>query len=305
MYSLLVPLAAVFTGDSQHAGGGGSSTAPSPWARWEAFQAHPHILPAIGRASVEQIWFLKTLGKPAPRCSSRSWPQAHTWTGCGIGEALLQDPFQKVRGGGGCRCQVGSTSSSACSGMRFMETATGTTEDKPWQWHWIGYSISSWPQGSREANAFLHRKSKPPCLVLSSSIQNLPRCSSVKDRKAAFIVCHCLVYEYIKKVFSALLSQFCSQCFPCTSYKWAKKVTVKKLLKISLTGNIIVFIIENFSVICHLMTVYYAELRHVMRRLWDLAQTSDMFCFVLCASWCRCELAYSDFKWFDIYNYPE
>ncbi|KAM6127976.1 LOW QUALITY PROTEIN: sulfotransferase 6B1 [Pterocles gutturalis] len=37
-----MPLAAAFTGDSQHAGGGGSSTAPSLWARWAAFQTPPH-----------------------------------------------------------------------------------------------------------------------------------------------------------------------------------------------------------------------------------------------------------------------
>lgn len=238
MRSLLVPLAAVFTGDSQPAGGVGSSAAPSPWAQWEAFQVPPpkhtgrvlrakvnmlfprSVLLAIGRASVEQMRFLETLGKQAPRRSSRSWPQAHAGMGCCMGEALRQDPFQRVKGGEGCRCLVGNSSSSTCSGMYFTKPATGTTEDKPWQWHWIDDSISSLTQGSRERQT-LSSAEWAKLLAhsfLPSPIQILPRCFSVKDRKAPFIVCHWVFYEYIKKMLSAL-SQFCPPCFRHTSYK--------------------------------------------------------------------------------------
>ena len=56
------------------------------------------------------------------------------WSGMRYWERLwLQDPFQRVRGGEGCRWPVGNSSSSACSAMHFMGGATGTTKDKHWR----------------------------------------------------------------------------------------------------------------------------------------------------------------------------
>lgn len=145
MFSRLVQLAAGFTWDSlQEAGaapqlhqtgpvGSLPSTAPQGHGEGAVGQGEhsvPLLCPAAnGRAAVGQMGVMEAWGKLAPWHSFRNWPQAHAGMGCSLGEALLQDVFQKVRGGRDAGVW-GDSSSSTCSGTCFIDTATGTAEDR-------------------------------------------------------------------------------------------------------------------------------------------------------------------------------
>lgn len=182
--SLLVPLAAAFTGDSQHAGGWGSSAAPSPWPQREAFQVplqgrgegatgavntpFPRsVPPAVGGASTER--------GPWEAEESRQHKAAAGGHGAGRGGVLPQHswcPDSHVWGGFATRSfpkgLVGGSSSGillACTLWRQQQAQLG------W-WHCIDDSFILDPvQGGRDRHSSTAEWAK----LLAHSFLLLPR----------------------------------------------------------------------------------------------------------------------------------
>lgn len=152
--SLLVPPAAVFTGDFQHAEGS-SSAAPSLWAWWEDFQSTspqgyregaagqgehtvPSLCPAGNRQSIRGANVIPgNLGEAGTTAQLQELATGSHWNRIRYGGGIAARSLPKGQEWGECRSSVGNSSSSTCSGMHFIETAIGT-KDRCWQWCWIG-----------------------------------------------------------------------------------------------------------------------------------------------------------------------